>query len=134
MTDSSGSHKSHDYFIDPRKSLKLKKQHQQHQPPNWQIQRQQNQRFSELNLSTTNTSQSPSSTTTTITDYTPHQFSSEQTSKSQFLINQATLAHFNSNVSAFTKLNSQQTGHSSFKVGQSSVPFNFLSNQVEAVV
>jgi len=91
------------------------------------------------------------------------QSSEQPISKSQFLINQATLAHFNSqqmfgldnsasNVSAFTKINSQQSGvlvsggHSSFKLaksansqqqqqlGQSGVPFNFLSNQVEAVV
>lgn len=181
LTDSSGSQKSHDYFIDPRRSLMQKNiwlsqgqnkiLQQQIQPH--QFNERNTNRFSDLNLSSTNTSQSPSSTTTTVTDYiNPH---TGQFTQQQFLMshqntlpsnsfNQRMCQGFNNNCpeqtsSAFTQLKGNM-GRSSFKclnnglsqhdlntgrfnqpqqqhnnlVLNDSSQFNFLTNQIEAVV
>lgn len=176
MTDSSGSQKSHDYFIDPRRNqmpktiwINRNDHNTLSQAQNKIIQNQiqphqynERNRFSDLNLSSTNTSQSPSSTTTTVTDYiNPHNGQFTQ----QFLMNQNTLPNNNFNQrncqqgSAFTQLKSARSSfkflnnglsqndlintgrfnhqtqqqHNNLVLNDNS-QFNFLTNQIEAVV
>lgn len=154
LTDSSGSHKSHDYFINTKKSLKKNGQNpwqingtMNHQDKNMtnkylqsnhhlQFDRNTN-RFSDLNMSSTNTSQSPSSTTTTITDYinphtgqimlAPHQ--GDFNSKPQYLINQSAMSGSTFQQSYNTDVNHHNSSASAFsKIDGSS--FKCLSNGI----
>lgn len=185
MTDSSGSHKSQDYFIKTTKSshkmpssawhinqlINTQGRNNANSISHMQFDHQQtSNRFSDLNLSHTNTSsQSPSSTTTTITDYI-NPVNGQFIPQSQFLIShnnfqqqqQQQHQQFGNcdnqlnNQSAFTKIgnpsNMQSMGRNSFKVlnnglsqhdlnqfnpnqtDNNNVPFNYLANQIEAVV